>query len=285
MGPDPAIDKQSYIDLENKMGFKYRKLLGELLFCMVTCRPDISFPVIKLAKFANQPGEIHYNALKGVLRYLRSTVDQGLYYWRQTSCYQDVLSLLPPPTLFHVQNPHLKQDEKYLLGFMDADWGTDTQTRKWVTGITMFFGGAAIYYKTKFQSTIAQSSTEAEFMSACDAGKISLYLRSILDELDIDQDKATVLYEDNQGALLMGNAGMSTRRTRHMHIKYFSLQQWVEEDLITLHDIESTYNVSDTFTKQLGRVLFHKHNDYRGKYSTHVPVLNSDSSLSKHQMS
>ena len=277
VGPDPSTNKPEYISLEERMGFKYRKLLGELLFCMVTCRPDISFPVIKLAKFANRPGEIHYIALKGVLRYLRATITDGIYYWREHSAYQNLLPLHPAPKLFHTQNPHLAQDKQYLLGFMDADWGHDVQTRKSVTGIAMFFGGAVIYYKTKYQTTIAQSSTEAEFMSACDAGKISLYLRSILDELQIDQNKATILFEDNQGALLMGNAGMPTRRTRHMDIKYFSLQQWIEQDLILLQDIESTYNVADTFTKQLGRVLFHQHNDtvmgrkypiyYKGKYS------------------
>ena len=87
----------------------------------------------------------------------------------------------------------------------------------------------------------------------------------------------------------MANAQMPTRRTRHMEIKYFCLQDWIEEDLLLLHDIESTNNISDTFTKQLGRNLFHKHNDtvmgrkyptyYKGEYS--IPVHNSHLSLSK----
>ena len=286
VGPNPQTHKKEYIQLENKMGFKYRKLLGELLFCMVTCRPDISFPIIKLAKFSNQPGEIHYLALKGVLRYLRATIKEGLHYWRKKTAFPDLLPLANQPTLSRIQHPHLDQNPNYVLGFTDADWAHDVQTRKSVTGIVMFFAGAAIYYKSKYQTTVAQSSTEAEFMSACDAGKISLYLRSILDELGLHQDLATILYEDNQGALLMGNAGMPTRRTRHMDIKYFSLQEWVEQDLIVLHDIESTSNVSDMFTKQLGKILFHKHNDtvmgrkfpkyYRGKYFE-TPDLHSNS--------
>ena len=275
-GPDPSTNKTDYIALEEKMGVKYRKLLGELLFCMITCRPDISFPVIKLAKYANSPAEVHYQALKNILRYLRLTIDRGLYYWRITTSHETLLPSEPPPSLFHVQNEHLDQHYDILLGFMDADWAQDLQNRKSVSGIAMFFAGAVVYYKTKYQPTIAHSSTEAEFMSACDAGKISLYLRSILDELGIDQRMATVLYEDNQGALMMGNAQMPTKRTRHMDIKYFSIQQWIEEDLLVLHDIESTNNVADAFTKQLGRILFNKHYDtimgrkyptyYRGKY-------------------
>ena len=289
-GPNPADDKKGFIALEESMGFKYRKALGELLFCMVTCRPDISFPVIKLAKYANAPAEIHYLAIKHIIKYLRSTIDHGLHYWRTTTMYQDILPKIPCPTLFHIQNDHLEQLSHQLLGYMDADWAQDISSRKSITGMTMMFGGATVYYKTKFQSTIAQSTTEAEFMSACDAGKISLYLRSILDELNVCQEKATILYEDNQGALLMANAQMPTRRTRHMEIKYFSLQDWIQEDLLILHATESTNNISDTFTKQLGRNLFHKHTDtvmgrkypkyYTGEYST-IPVHYSDFSLMK----
>ena len=290
-GPDPSENKEKYIALEEQMGFKYRRALGELLFCMVTCRPDISFSVIKLAKYANAPAEIHYTAIKHVLRYLRATINHGIHYWRQSTLHEDLLPKLPLPSLFHIENEQLHQLPRELLGFMDADWAQDQASRKSITGITMMFGGATVYYKTRYQATVAQSSTESEFMSACDAGKISLYLRSILDELHINQENATLLYEDNKGALLMANAQMPTRRTRHMEIKYFSLQDWIEEDLILLHTVESSKNIADTFTKQLGRNLFHKHNDtvmgrrfptyYKGNLRNDIPVNNSDFSLSK----
>ena len=59
-----------------------------------------------------------------------------------------------------------------------------------------------------------------------------LYLRSILDEINVPQENATVMYEDNQGALLMANAGQPTRRTRHVDIREFALLDWVERDLV-----------------------------------------------------
>ena len=67
------------------------------------------------------------------------------------------------------------------------------------------------------------SSTEAEFTAACDAAKAILYIRSILDEINISQDEATTLYIDNNGALLMANAQQPTRQTHHMDIKHFAL--------------------------------------------------------------
>ena len=260
LGPDYLKDKEEHDKLEKSMGFRYRKLLGELLFCMVTCRPDISFAVIKLAKFANFPSTIHYLALKTVLKYLRETIDDGIYFWRKNECYVELLPKQQPPRPYHIQNPILKLQLQQFLGYVDADWAQDSSSRKSISGIVMMFAGGCIYYKTKFQPTIAHSTTEAEFAAACDAGKITLYLRSILEELGLEQHHATIIYEDNRGALLMANAGQPTRRTRHMDIKSFSLQEWVEEDLLILESIETTHNIADGFTKPLGKTLFHKHN-------------------------
>ena len=109
---------------------------------------------------------------------------------------------------------------------------------------------------------MALSSTKVEFTAACDAAKTILYVRSILDELGIAQDKATVLYEDNQGALLMANSGQPIKRTRHMDIKFFALQDWVEQDLIQLKRIDTCDNEADSLTKCVGRTLFYRHNDY-----------------------
>ena len=62
-------------------------------------------------------------------------------------------------------------------------------------------------------SDFSGSSTEAEFMAACDTGKTILYIRSILWDLDIPQEAATVLYEDNNGCTAMGNTQKPTLRT------------------------------------------------------------------------
>ena len=145
---------------------------------------------------------------------------------------------------------------------MDADWAGDTSHRKSVTGITLRLAGGTILYKSKYQQTIATSSTEAEFTAACDAGKAILYVRSILEEIGIPQEQATTLFIDNNGALMMGNAQQPTKRTRHMDIKQFVLIDWIEHDLILMKRINTNDNYSDTMTKQVGRVLHSRHFDY-----------------------
>ena len=77
----------------------------------------------------------------------------------------------------------------------------------------VFFSGAPVVYRTRFQPTISQSSTEAEFIAAFEAGKLALYLHSILINLKIEQHAATPLYEDNTASMAMANASRPTSNT------------------------------------------------------------------------
>jgi len=129
------------------------------------------------------------------------------------------------------------------------------------TKMAVVFAGAVIAYKSRIQKTIALSSMEAEFMAACDAGKTILYLRTILKEMGVEQNEATALYEDSQGALMIANAQQPTRRTRHLDTATFALQDWVARDLVNLTYVASHKNCSDGMTKPLLRILFYKHFD------------------------
>ena len=73
--------------------------------------------------------------------------------------------------------------------------------------------GGLVAYESKYQATVALSSTEAEFTASAEAGKTILYIRAILQELGYEQYQPTTLYIDNQGALHMANAEQPTRRT------------------------------------------------------------------------
>jgi hypothetical protein len=82
--------------------------------------------------------------------------------------------------------------------------------------------------------------------------------------LNIPQEAATVLYENNDGATAMANAGKPTSRSRHIDIKYYAIQEWIERDLIVLHRIDTALNMADHYyTKPLPRIiLFYRHNDF-----------------------
>ena len=243
--------------------FNYRQAIGEAIYAMVTSRPDISFAVIKLSQYSSNPAKIHYQALRHLWKYLALTKTRGIHYWRTTPT--DSLPDIPadqcitPETLLRMFPQQI--DPAKILSYVDSDWGSDRTHRRSVTGMAHFIAGGLVAYKSRYQSTIALSSTEAEFTAATDAGKTVLYLRSILQELGYKQLVPTTLYEDNRGALYMANAEQPTKRTRHMDIKTFALQDWIQNGHLVMTQIPTANNTADHFTKALGRIKFYQQTD------------------------
>lgn len=260
VGPTNDADKQA---LEKEMGFKYRNATGELLFAMVTCRPDISNAIIKLTQFNMNPARCHYEAIIRIYRYLNATKDHGLTFWRSSS-----ISSLPKVSHhgpqseeydFQTTPEHDTASLPYVL--VDSDWGGNVKTRRSISGIVIIMAGAAVVYKTILQRIVALSSTEAEFYALSEAGKLALYVRSILDELGMSQHLATAVYEDNKGCLHMTQNQKPTKNTRHVDLRHFAVVDWVTQDLLTVKKISTHDNSSDTLTKSLGRTLFYRHTD------------------------
>mmetsp|Transcript_12630 Transcript_12630/g.36754 ORF Transcript_12630/g.36754 Transcript_12630/m.36754 type:complete len:1246 (+) Transcript_12630:2039-5776(+) len=260
----PETDDERY--RLQRQEFNYRQAVGELVWAMVTCRPDISFPVVKLSQFANNPALEHYKAVKQVFRYLSSTRQYAITYWRQQPTPSLPFHPLPRPLApvdasYHDVSQRETISAFALYGYVDADWAMDLRHRRSISGIVFLFGGAAISWKTRVQPTVSVSTTEAEFLAANDAAKVSLYLRSVLDELEVPQQFATIIFEDNRGARMLSEAAQPTRNSRHIDIRTLATQDWVEKDLIALTDVPSHHNAGDTFTKQNGPLLFVRHVD------------------------
>jgi hypothetical protein len=126
--PTSKIDK---IKLQVDMNFNYRQAIGELIYTMVTCCPDISFPLIKLSQHSSNPAKVHYQAVIQIFRYLNATIDDGLIYW----CSQphQALPCLPLPvpykTNYETSNTTEIDSPVHLHGAVDSDWASDTKHR------------------------------------------------------------------------------------------------------------------------------------------------------------
>ena len=71
----------------------------------------------------------------------------------------------------------------------------DVSHQKSVFGIVVKLAGGVVLYQTAYQQTIAHSSTKSKFIAACEARKYILYLQSLLEEIELPQEAAAVLYE------------------------------------------------------------------------------------------
>jgi hypothetical protein len=259
------LDHAAFAAME-KTRFRYRSAIGELIWPMICARPDIAFATVKLSQFSSAPAAMHYKALFTVFCYLADKLDYAIVYTRPAPL--NLLPSLPLPPVLHTNdaigtpshNPH---HLTYVLhGYCDADWAMDVRHRRSISGVVLKLAGAAIAWKTQVQPTVLLSTTEAEFLAACDAGRMVLYLRSVLAELGYEQEHATTLFEDYRGAVLMSQASQPTQQTRHIDICNFVFLQCVDQDLLHMVNIKSTANVSDILTKQTPKptMLRHLHN-------------------------
>ena len=56
-----------------------------------------------------------------------------------------------------------------LVGYADADWASDVDTRRSTTGYVFMLGGCTVSWRSRRQPSVALSTTEAEYMATCEA--------------------------------------------------------------------------------------------------------------------
>jgi hypothetical protein len=156
--------------------YPYRQLVGSLMHLSVTVRPDITFAVGALARSMAEPTMVHWQAAKGVLRYLSGTASLGITFGGSSG-----LGL-------------------HLQGYCDADYAGDTDTRKSTTGYVFTLNSGAVSWQSKRQPTVAASTTEAEYMAAAAAIKEALWLRKVLNDLQLGPGTISI-FADNQSAI------------------------------------------------------------------------------------
>ena len=129
----------------------YQKAIGSLTYAAICTRPDISAAVGALSSFMSNPTEVHWTGVKRILRYLRGTSNYGLVY--NGNCSNE------------------------LVGFSDADWAGNVNTRRSTSGYVFCFGNSTITWSSKKQATVAKSSTEAEYVALSTATQEVIWLR------------------------------------------------------------------------------------------------------------
>lgn len=129
--------------------------------------------------------------------------------------------------------------------YVDASFGIYVDMKS-VTGIVIMIGEATIYSKQKI---VTRSSTEAELVGVSDALSQILWTREYLLHQGLRLGPATV-YQDNKSTICLANKGRSTsERTRHVKIRYFFIQHYLEEKEISVEYLPAGEIVADLLTK------------------------------------
>ena len=127
---------------------------------------------------------------------------------------------------------------------------------KSTSGYAFLFGSCICSWLSKKQSVVAQSTAEAEYVSASKATSQAIWLRRIFEDIGEKQKKWTVLYCDNKSAIAIVKNPFSNERSKHISIKYHFIREAKEKGEIQLHYYQTGEQISDIFTEGLSRFFF-----------------------------
>jgi transposase InsO family protein len=208
----------------------YRQVLGSLMYLMVATRPDLSFVTTELAQFMAKPKPEHWKALKSVLRYLSGTTSLGLTFGSSKTDLQ-------------------------ILGYSDANFARDIDTRKSITGYCFFMGKSLISWNTRKQPTVALNTAEAEYMALSAASNEALWLRRLSQDIHgmdhPDSLLPTDIHVDNTAAISHAENYVINSRNKHIDIRTHSIAERIESGEIVIIYVNTKEMIADTLTKPL----------------------------------
>ena len=167
---------------------------------MLCTRPDICYAVGIVSRYQSNPGMGHWIAVKHILKYLRRTRDYMLVY----SCGD--------------LNP---------IGYTNSDFQSDKDSRKSTSGSIFTLGGGAVVWRSIKQSSIADSTMEAEYIAACEVAIESVWLKKYYTDLEVvpNMEKPLVLYCDNSGTVAKSKEQRSHKRGKHIERNYHLIRE------------------------------------------------------------
>ena len=199
----------------------YASAIGSLMYVMVCTRPDIAQAVGAVSRYMNNPGKLHWEAVKWILRYLRGTMSKAL-------CF--------------------KGGDMVLTGYVDTDLAGNVDIRRSTTGYVYTLGGTAVSWGSQLQKIVALSTTEAEYIAVTEASKEMVWLQSFLEELGKKQED-NVLYCDSQSAIHLANNPSFHSITKHIQLRYHFIRSLLEDGILKLEKISGAQNPAYMLTK------------------------------------
>nr|GFC04053.1 uncharacterized mitochondrial protein AtMg00810-like [Tanacetum cinerariifolium]GFC04122.1 uncharacterized mitochondrial protein AtMg00810-like [Tanacetum cinerariifolium] len=116
----------------------YRSMIGSLMY-LTSSRPELVQAVCYCVRYQARPTEKHLKEVKRIFRYLKGTINMGLWY--------------PKDSGFE------------LATFSDADHAGCIVTRKSTSGGVQFLCDKLVSWRSKKQDYTAMSSAKAEYVA------------------------------------------------------------------------------------------------------------------------
>ncbi|KAJ9558298.1 hypothetical protein OSB04_012912 [Centaurea solstitialis] len=223
-------------DQDKMKSVPYASAIGSIMYAMLCTRPDVAYSVSVTSRYQQNPGEPHWVAVKNILKYLRRTKEMFLVFGGS-------------------------EDEISVTGYSDASFQTDRDDFRSQSGYVFTLNGGAISWKSSKQDTIADSTTEAEYIAACDAAKEAVWLRNFLSDLRVvaSISRPIDIFCDNSGAVAQAKEPREHHKSRHVLRKYHLIREIIRRGDVRICKIPTEDNVADPLTKPLARAKHEAH--------------------------
>ena len=221
-------------NMENVVAqLEYARVIGCLMYAMVSTRPDIAFAVGKLSRYTSNPSNLHWDAVRRVLKYSKKTMSYGIYY----NGYPPVLE-----------------------GYMDASWITDREDHAFTSGWVFLLGGGAVSWGSKKQTCITDSTMAAEFVALGSASKEAEWLKDLLYEIPLWPKPMSPIsiHCDSESTIARAYSHVYNGKSRHIGLRHSYVRQLISDGIITVDYVRSSQNLADPLTKGLTRDLIYK---------------------------
>ncbi len=200
----------------------YKSAIGSLIHLAKCTRPDIAFAVNYAARFCENPTVSDWNKILNIFKYLNNTINYKITY----------------------------NGTGDFIAYSDADFGGDRTDRKSTSGIMICIGNTPIFWASKKQTTVALSTTEAEFISAATCSRKILWIQNLINEI-FNKELITTLYLDNLSCKKILENGQFNNNMKHIDIQEHFIFDLVKNNKIKLQYIETEKMLADTLTKNV----------------------------------
>jgi hypothetical protein len=207
----------------------YRSMIGNLLY-ITASRLDIMHVVGMVGRYQAAPKQSHLLAVKRIFRYLKGTMDYGLWYPKNHNFPLSVYS--------------------------DVDWANYVDERKITSGGAFFLGDSLVSWLSKKQGSISLSTIEDEYIVAATCCTQVLWMIQTLANLEVKCTASIPIHCDNTSAISLSKNHVFHSKTKHIPIKYHFLREQVTNTVVSLHYIPSKDQIVDIFTKPLAKAQF-----------------------------
>ena len=201
----------------------YHEAVGTLNWAALATHPDIVFAVATVARFAANPGIVHWEAVKCIYCYLAGTCNLWLTYG---------------------------ETKHTLLGYANTD-GSMAEDRHAISGYAFLIDSSTISWPSKRQEIISLSTTESEYVVAMHSMKEALWLQSLLSEIFGAFPEATTMFSDHQAAIALMHNHQYHAHTKHIDVHYYWIWWVIEQGSLHLEYCPTDDMVADVLTKAL----------------------------------